>query len=1422
MQPKQTPQAIHPDPFAKAFFNSRRCLRGLCLAALLPAQAGWADSSPVLRIGGEAHRPPYEFLQDDEPRGFHIDLLRELGQVMGFRTQFRLDDWAQIRAVFQAGELDILAGLYYGEERALPVALSMPHTQVRPVLVALRDEPYRRLQDLAGRQLLVLSNEPAQAVLWGRGFGEQLTAVRDVQEALRLIASHRYPAAVLGDGAAVAYWLRELGLNHLAVHDAGLDSRAEAFAVAPERKELLDSLNQGLAILRANGRYQALYARWFGEPIPAQVTNDPKLLALLIAALVAIGGLGVYGLRRRGRATPPRATPAPVELPHHPAFAEAAASAQTPDPPRQALKPDRKENKERTAFGEQRFRAIFEASNDAIMLLDDRGFTDCNARTLELFGFADKATFIKLHPGDLSPPVQPDGQNSTIASQVHIEEALREGSARFEWLHQKRTGEVFPAEVLLSAFDIEGEKILQATVRDITARKWSETALRESERRMADIISFLPDPILVINGEGRVQFWNRAMEDLTGIKAEEMLGKGDYEYALPFYGDRRPIMIDLVKVPIEEMPERYSHIQRQGDILTAETYAPRLRGQAHYMQTTAASLRDSRGEYRGAIEIIRDFSERKNAEDALQESQRRLSDIINFLPDATLVIDRAGKVIAWNRAIEQMTGVAAGQMLGQGDREYALPFYGERRPLLLDLVLRPDPAFESDYIRLERQGDTLYGETFVPNLRGQKVYVMGTASLLRDAKGQAVGAIEIVRDLSERKRMDESLHEAKDAAESATRAKSEFLANMSHEIRTPMNAIIGMTSLLLNTPLTPEQHDFTDTIRISGDALLSLINDILDFSKIEAGRLEMESQAFDLRQCLESAVDLVAMRANEKTLDIGFLVDADVPPTLAGDVTRLRQILVNLLNNAVKFTEHGEVIAEVKLESSPDAQGKAMLHFEVRDTGIGIPRERMDRLFKSFTQVDTSTTRKYGGTGLGLAISKRLVEIMGGRMWVESAGIPGQGTIFHFTICVPVSAEPLESPSPEQLPQLQGKRVLVVDDNATNCLILARQTQGWGMQTETFEDPREALEAVRRGDPFDLAILDMQMPEMDGISLAKAIRGQYDSQALPMIMLTSLGRKEVDAEQVGFAAFLNKPIKSNALHDALQQALGQQTRRRPAPEQQSSIDTQLAERHPLRILVAEDYAINQKVALYTLGKMGYRADVAANGQEALEALRRQPYDVVLMDVQMPEMDGLDATRHIVQEWTSERRPRIIAMTANAMQGDREVCLAVGMDDYISKPVQIFELQQALLRCRFLDEAPAAPKDDSLASPEPAAKAPPAIDLATLHEYFPDLAQGETSVLAEMVNLFLEDIPIRCDALETAIAGADCQQVQMIMHTVKSSSRTFGALAFAQRCQTLEEMARGGDLTGAGEHLTQLRAEFGCIGEELRQILGARA
>jgi len=670
----------------------------------------------------------------------------------------------------------------------------------------------------------------------------------------------------------------------------------------------------------------------------------------------------------------------------------------------------------------------------------------------------------------------------------------------------------------------ESNQFLAMTLAESVERSRAEDALRESEKEKGAILSGLKKvAVIYLDTQMRIIWVNSSVRDHLCMPEDEIKEKHCYRL---LQGSDRPCEGCTAVKALQ------SGLSQDGELITPDekTWLSR-----------ASPIKDENEMVTGVVQVALNISDRKKAESDLRESERLLAGIIDFLPDATLVIDKEGKVISWNQSMEKMTGVKAEQILGKGDYEYALPFYGERRPILIDVVRGFHQDFEKGYNAIKRQEDgTLAAETYIPNLRGNETYLLGSASALYDSDGNYWGAIESIRDITERKHAEEDLQRAKENAELATLAKSEFLANMSHEIRTPMNAVIGMTGLLLDENLTTNQKEDVEIIRRSGDTLLTIINNILDLTKIESGMMELEHQSFDLRDCLEISLDMVAIDAKRKGLETEYTFEGHVPTMMQGDPTRINQILINLLNNAVKFTENGKIKISV---SSKAVDGDSYeIHFAVTDSGIGIPEDKMERLFQSFRQVDASTARRYGGTGLGLAISKRLAELMGGNMWAESE--VGKGSTFHFTIMVePTSCDPIE-----------------------------------------MDRPASRIDAP----------------------------GNLDKS--------------------------------------------------------------------LSILLAEDNLVNQIVTQRMLSKLGYRSDVAANGFEVLQALERQHYDVVLMDVQMPEMDGLEATRMIRQRWTDEETPVIIAMTASALKGDREACLAAGMDDYVSKPVKIEMLRAALEAC----------------------------------------------------------------------------------------------------------------------------------------------
>ena len=672
--------------------------------------------------------------------------------------------------------------------------------------------------------------------------------------------------------------------------------------------------------------------------------------------------------------------------------------------------------------------------------------------------------------------------------------------------------------------------------------------------------------------------------------------------------------------------------------------------------------------------------ERKRVEEALRESEAKFKDLFDHAPVAYHELDREGRIVKANLTEQQLLGYSAEELQGRHAFDFIVEKVAQGAIAAKISGAAPLRPVERTFIRKD----------------GTHVPLMIHDQLIHDKTGYVTGIRSTLHDITQRKQLELELERARDVALESARLKSEFLANMSHEIRTPMNGVMGMTGLLLETELDADQRDFAETIRASADSLLTIINDILDFSKIEAGKLQFETLDFDLRNAVEGSVELLAERARDKQIELASLIYSDVPTGLRGDPGRLRQVLTNLIGNALKFTEHGEVIVRANRESETD--DSVFVRFAISDTGIGITEAAQRFLFQAFTQADGSTTRKYGGTGLGLAISKQLVELMGGQIGVTS--MEGQGSTFWFTAAFGKQAQTGAAPQ-LTVSNVENRRVLIVDDNATNRKILAHQLGSWMMIHEAANSGAQALEMLRsaaaQGAAYEMAVLDLMMPGMDGFQLARAIKSDPRIADVRLVLLTSYGQRGdgAVAREAGIAAYLTKPVRQSQLFDCLVSVLNQPVTAGDGQTTSTDCQTSLITRHilqetralsPRLLLLAEDNIVNQKVAMRQLQKLGYRADAVVNGREALEALRRIPYDLVLMDCQMPEMDGYEATAEIRRREGTARHTTIVAMTAHALDGDREKCLAGGMDDYISKPVNAAELGRVLERCFSVEDA----------------------------------------------------------------------------------------------------------------------------------------
>ncbi len=772
--------------------------------------------------------------------------------------------------------------------------------------------------------------------------------------------------------------------------------------------------------------------------------------------------------------------------------------------------------------------------------------------------------------------------------------------------------------------------------------------------------------------------------------------------------------------------------------------------------------------------------ERRRAEQMLRESQENYQTMAETASDGIITIADDKKIQFVNPAMEQIFGRRVADMV---DRDLSLLI-----PPGNDRLLPPNVPFNQPV------------ET--PGLHRDGHIIPLEISWGTSTRGGNESYIGIIRDIGGRKKAEMELQRAKETAESADRAKSEFLANISHEIRTPMNAVIGMTTLLMGTEMDREQHDFVSTIRTSGENLLTLINNILDISKIESGKMELEHVPFLLPECIEEALDLLAPVSTEKNLDLAYELKPGIPVNIIGDVTRLRQVIINLVNNALKFTEHGEVVVSVTADERGDDESE--LHFIVRDTGIGIPPEKIPLLFDTFRQLDTSTTRKYGGSGLGLAICRSLCELMGGRIWVESE--MGKGSQFHFTIrAQPVPRAPIYKLHSYQS-DFARKRIAVCAFN-TNRRILVDHFTWWGMTVADVDSVDDLIAACGKVE-FDFAVVeDTDRDMLEDLLNARLNRRQR------IVVIAEFG--QVPQLPDTFVV-VQKPLKPGVIFEVISECLAGKTAENA--DMRATSGFRLADSLPLNILVAEDNAVNQKVALQYLARLGYTADVAANGVEVLDALERQHYDVVLMDVQMPEMDGLEATRQICRRLDEAARPYIIAMTASAMQGDREECLAAGMHDYLTKPVNLNALHQSLQNLPPERRPEAAVTRDKMAAaatvpaaaetPKPAYKEPTTgvdpIDFSTLEFFRHD--EGGAEVVKELVETYVDTLQNYFEQLADRLADQDYPEAGRIVHAVKGSSSNLGINSMVQLCVQFKRKCDTGQVAGLDDDLQQLHEE----------------
>lgn len=937
-------------------------------------------------------------------------------------------------------------------------------------------------------------------------------------------------------------------------------------------------------------------------------------------------------------------------------------------------------------------------------------------------------------------------------------------------------------ELLESLKHVTNEMIESVSI-EMTDRLKAEEAVRESEERLRIILDSVQVGVVVIDAETHVIVdANPVAVRLIGAPKEQIIGRHCHKFICP--GEEKQCPISNPG-QTEDIPERIL-LNAQGERIPVlrTVIAVTLNGRQHL------------------IDSFVDITDQKRNERALRQSEDLRRTVINATKEAIIAIGPDGLIRIFNSGAEQMFGHKREEMIGTPLDRLMPQEYRDRHRQYVERYFSGDEPRNA------------IGKTIeLPALRSDgSTFVMEVSLSAADYDNERL-IIAVSRDITERKRVNAALREAKESAEAANRAKSEFLANMSHEIRTPMNAIIGMTELALGTELTTEQRDYLRTVKGSADSLLSLLNDVLDLSKIEAGQLELEEVDFDLRATLEDAADMLAVRAEQEGIELTCHIKPNVHTALVGDPVGLREIVVNLTQNAIKFTQEGQV--SISVETQEEEGSSVILHFEVSDTGIGIPSDKIEMVFESFKQVDGSTTRKHGGTGLGLAISKHLVEMMAGHIWVKSE--VGKGSTFHFTARFGRGREEAAEGMRIGDIDFSGVPVLILDDNSTSRFILQEMTSAWGLAPEEAADADEALVKMKKAfdgeNPFRVLFIDSRLNGTDGCEVArKLIESRYGAD-LKIILMTSMGGRGDVAQctESALSGYLTKPVKLSELLDAIVKALGHPTDEKPLPTARHTIKEA---KRPLNILVVEDNVVNQKVVQAMLEKRGHRPIISSNGMEALETLGGASFDLILMDVQMREMDGFEVTKLIRdKEKVDDGHIPIVAMTAHAMKGDRERCLAAGMDDYISKPVREKDLFSVI------ENLTNGNQDKREASRHVTSKdiEPVAMGVLDVSKAMRAVG-GNKSLLKELATLLLENGVVIVAQIREGIVKKDATAVELAAHSLKGSTGYFGAKRVFDAACRLEVIGKNSSWTEAEAARSALEMELKALETAMKGAL----
>ncbi|MDA0281818.1 MAG: response regulator [Planctomycetota bacterium] len=957
--------------------------------------------------------------------------------------------------------------------------------------------------------------------------------------------------------------------------------------------------------------------------------------------------------------------------------------------------------------------------------------------------------------------------------------------------------------VLVSAFG-DLVRVNEHHEAELARRRKAEQRLRDSEALYASLVESLPLNLFRKDLEGKLTFVNRRYSELLKSSEEQLIGMTDYDLFPKALADKYTADDRQIVETRELFEDTESHAGTDGSKL--------------HVHVLKAPVYDAAKNVIGTQGIFWDVTDRYEAEAALERERFLLTSLLEKIPDNIFFKDRVGRYLRINHAMAQRLGLRSPEeAVGKSARDFFGEAYADQ--------------IHKDEQEIIQNGAPVVGEEELVNWpNGSQTWVSVIQMPLREDDGRIAGMFGLSHDISDQKLAQQAMQQARDAAEAASEAKSNFLANMSHEIRTPMNAIIGMTELVLDTKLAPIQREYLTMVQESGESLLSVINDVLDFSKIEAGRLELDSRPFSLRENVGDTLKSLAVRAHRGQIEVACHIAPDVPEFLSGDAGRLRQVVINLVGNAIKFTNEGEVVVDVansvpdfaagtqwvQTQTEESAAESQWLHFQVRDTGVGIPEDKLQRIFDAFEQVDTSMTRRYEGTGLGLAICSRLVELMDGRIWVESE--VNQGSTFHFTVRFALAPETFLLQAGQRTASVEGKRILVVDDNATNCRILEEVLLNWLTRPTIVNGAAAAISAMEEaeadGQPFDLLLTDANMPDFDGFTLVEQLRARGDLTVPVIMMLTSSGRSGDVAKcaELGISDYLMKPIKQSELFDAIVESLGVSV---TVDESSSHGAGPRPHSRSLNTLLAEDSIVNQRLATALLEKWGHQVTVASTGKAAVEMWQQGTFDVILMDIQMPEMDGHDATRAIrMDECRTGSHTPIIAMTAHALKGDEERCLAVGMDGYISKPIRAPLLYQKL--ADICDQRPAEidepAHNDLIPAATPMASA--VVDWNAALE----VTGGDSELLGEILEAVMIECPEQFEILQTSIEKRDAATARRAAHTILGNMRAISATDAMNKATIVEGLARDSQFDSLSVPVAELRQATDSVYDAIQSFI----